>query len=316
MPDLLSHIASVYIYRNIFPKLKLNRIAFWAVLFGAFLPDLISRGIVLIDIRFYYSAQFFHTPFACLFQSLIISFLFVKHQRSIVFLAITIGWSFHQLFDLFQTSLDPFMYTVFWPVYVKPVRIGIFWSGYWYYVAGITVFFAIITMKNYKYFSNIDNTCYHKMRGKSVLSKLFQIPPILGISCSILILLICVYFYNMSVADEKSQLQQFSNYSHGDSIPFIHVKINGFTKDGKIMVRDFLGTMVKTNLKNNSFTLKQKLILSGKMDHQGKLLVQQLETFPFFTAKMLVSVFAFLFMLWKFFDEIKFSKTGLELKKF
>lgn len=315
MPDLLSHTAVVYIYRNLFPKLKLNRTAFWAILFGTFLPDLISRGIVLIDDKYYYSAQFFHTPLACVFQSFVICFLFVANQRITIFFAITIGWFIHQLIDLFQTSLDPFMYTVFWPVYVEPVRIGVFWSGYWYYVTGITVFVAIVTVKNYKYV-NLENTFYHKMRKVSLLSKMFHVPPIMGVIGSILILVICVPFYFLSVANEKSKLEQLSSYTPGDSIPFIHTKITKFAEDDMVIVGDFLGDVVKTNLKRKGFTLNQKLVLSGKMDIKGELLVQEFETFPFFTAKKVVSVFAFLFLLWKFFDEIKISKAGLELKKY
>ena len=146
MPDLVSHAASAFVFRNIFIKLKsCQGNYFLMVLFGVFLPDFVSRGCIVIFPEFFHVSQFFHTPFACFFQTLIISCLFVREQRSMVFTGITFGWILHQLFDAFQITVGPGNYYYFWPIYDKPLSLEIFLASNWKYVAILTALAALLT---------------------------------------------------------------------------------------------------------------------------------------------------------------------------
>jgi len=136
MPDLISHMASAYIFRNLFAKLEIIRKPFFYMfVFGVFLPDFISRGALVVFPDFFFIVQYFHTPFACFFQTLIVSSFFVKEQRCRIFLAITLGWILHDVFDAAQILIGGGYYYFFWPVYSQSVTMNLFWPHDWPYVA-------------------------------------------------------------------------------------------------------------------------------------------------------------------------------------
>ena len=146
MPDLVSHAASAFVFRNFFNKLDIcKRPFFFMLLFGVFLPDFVSRGSMLIASRFFLVSQFFHTPLGCILQTILISCLFVKKQRFLVFVAITCGWILHQVFDAFQSTVGPGYYYFFWPLYDEALSLDLFLASYWVYVATITILIAIVT---------------------------------------------------------------------------------------------------------------------------------------------------------------------------
>ena len=146
MPDLVSHAASAFVFRNIFLKLKSCQEPYFPmVIFGVFLPDFFSRGSMVIIPEFFLVSQFFHTPLGCFFQTLIISCLFVREQRFMVFTAITLGWILHQLFDAFQITIGPGFYYYLWPFYDKALSLKIFLAGNWIYVAITTTLVAVLT---------------------------------------------------------------------------------------------------------------------------------------------------------------------------
>lgn len=149
MPDLVSHAASGFIFRNFFPDWPSCKKAFPLALLGVLLPDLLARPAVFLGPGFYYTFQYFHTPFACLLQAFIISCFFVSGQRVLVFRAVTLGWVLHQGFDLFQDSISPGYYYLFWPFYNQPMSLGLFWAGYWPWVTVATVLAALFTRKRF-----------------------------------------------------------------------------------------------------------------------------------------------------------------------
>ena len=110
------------------------------------MPDLIARSMVIFSNQMFLSAQFFHTPIACFFQSMAISCLFKKDQRAMVFYALTTGWLIHQAFDLLQLSPIEYYY-LFWPSSDQTISIGLFYVDLWPWVAAITVFIAWLTSK-------------------------------------------------------------------------------------------------------------------------------------------------------------------------
>mgnify|MGYP001246578268 CR=1 FL=1 len=113
MPDIISHLASGYLVRNIQVKWKTFHYAFPLILLGLVLPDLFSRPYWVIGPGFFFTSHYFHTPFACFLQTLAIASLFAPGHRRMAFRAITIGWILHQSFDLLQRSLDPGYYYIF-----------------------------------------------------------------------------------------------------------------------------------------------------------------------------------------------------------
>jgi hypothetical protein len=146
MPDLVSHAASAFVFRNIFMKLKICQGPYFLmVLFGVFLPDFVSRGSMVIIPEFFIVSQFFHTPLGCFFQTLFISCLFVREQRLRVFTAITFGWILHQVFDAFQITIGPGFYYYFWPLYDRALSLKVFLAEHWMYVALITTLVAVLT---------------------------------------------------------------------------------------------------------------------------------------------------------------------------
>ena len=146
MPDLISHAASAYLFRNLTLKLRICQKQFFIlVLLGVFLPDLISRGTMVLAPDFLLIAQYFHTPFACFFQTLIISCFFIKSQKVMVFLALTIGWLLHQVYDVMQGVLGPGYYFILWPVSHDAYSFGVFPDSAWYYAAFLTTLMAILT---------------------------------------------------------------------------------------------------------------------------------------------------------------------------
>ena len=148
MPDLISHAASAFVFRNLVPKLKICQKQFFVlVLLGVFLPDFISRGAMILTSENFLAFQYFHTPFACLFQTLIISCFFVKSQKVTVFWALTAGWMLHQAYDVMQGVLGPGYYFILWPLSSQTFSFGIFPDSAWYYVALLTTLTALLTNK-------------------------------------------------------------------------------------------------------------------------------------------------------------------------
>ncbi len=151
MPDLISHAASAYLFRNLIPKLRICQKQFFIlVLLGVFLPDIISRGAMILlseESDFFLTSQYFHTPFACFFQTLIISCFFIRSQRVTVFLALTTGWLLHEAFDVMQGVLGPGYYFILWPLSSQTFTLNIFPDSAWYYVAFLTTLTALLTNK-------------------------------------------------------------------------------------------------------------------------------------------------------------------------
>mgnify|MGYP004195461749 FL=1 len=148
MPDLISHAASAFVFRNLASKLRICQKQFFIlILLGVFLPDLISRGAMVLAPKNFLVFQYFHTPFACFFQTLIISYFFIKSQRATVFLAITLGWILHQAYDVMQGVLGPGYYFILWPLSSQTFSFGIFPDSAWYYVAFLTTLTALLTNK-------------------------------------------------------------------------------------------------------------------------------------------------------------------------
>jgi hypothetical protein len=148
VPDLISHAATAYIFRNLASKLRVCQKPFFVlVLLGVFLPDLISRATLVFFPKLFYLTQYFHTPFSCFFQTIIISCFFIKSQRLIVFYAITIGWVIHQTLDVLQGFVGGGNYVVLWPFSNKTFGFGLFPATEWMYVILITTLTALLTNK-------------------------------------------------------------------------------------------------------------------------------------------------------------------------
>ncbi len=149
MPDLITHFSSAFLFRNFSSRFWFSKKPFFIMLlFGVCLPDIASRGAFVLFPHFFFQAQYFHSPFACFFQSIIISCFFVRKQRRQVFHAITIGWILHQVFDLLQKHVGPGNYYFFWPIYPDPISFNLIWAQYWPIIALATTSVALLTSQN------------------------------------------------------------------------------------------------------------------------------------------------------------------------
>jgi len=113
------------------------------VLLGVFLPDIVARGAMAVFPEYTMQAQFFHTPVACFFQTILISCLFIRRQRFQVFKAITLGWILHQSFDLIQTTLGYGFYFPLWPLYGQAIKFPLLEATDWPGIAAVTALMAL-----------------------------------------------------------------------------------------------------------------------------------------------------------------------------
>ena len=121
--------------------------------------------------------------------------------------------------------------------------------------------------------------------------------------------------FNQSVALPRFIKAQFSSYYPGEKIQFIHVLVKTQKRKPFIFVADFYDSIVATDIKNNGkYSENQILILKGTLDKRNHLHVTEIDAFPYFFAKKMVSLIALAFMVWKVVSSIKVTGDGLILK--
>lgn len=143
MPDLLTHVLSVYPLRF---KIKKHTPI---ILLGVILPDVFARipGVLLPNQTIVYWAQSsLHTPFSIIIICFFISLFFEEKLRKTAFKFLLAGSVFHLFLDLFQKTLtrgyfwlfpfsfDSFSFSLIWPndtIFLIPIFIVV---NYIYFV--------------------------------------------------------------------------------------------------------------------------------------------------------------------------------------
>ena len=123
MPDLLTHAAAAHLAgRRWFPRPA-------AILFtvGTMLPDLLSRPFYIIFPALHWWVMPLHTPIGVALVCWMVTGLFKKEQRKIVFVALFAGAMFHFLLDAPQKHVVAGYFWLFpfsWTTY----EWGLWWS--------------------------------------------------------------------------------------------------------------------------------------------------------------------------------------------
>jgi hypothetical protein len=127
MPELITHSVSAYAFRR---YLNEDWILF---VFGAILPDVVSRPITVIASLLGcescgYVTLPSHAPLFLLPLSLFIALLFEERMRARVFTYLFLGAMLHNAFDVLQIHLHDRAYPWLFPFSFTGFEIGLFWS--------------------------------------------------------------------------------------------------------------------------------------------------------------------------------------------
>ena len=124
MPDLLSHLLSARIAGT---ALRSNRRG-WLVmlLFGALLPDLLTRPFYILWPATYWFVNPLHTPVGIFLTCLALSEFFIPAQRNVAFVMLLAGSALHLLLDLLQKH-EHGGYALLFPFSWDRLEFGLFW---------------------------------------------------------------------------------------------------------------------------------------------------------------------------------------------
>ncbi|MBX3042078.1 MAG: metal-dependent hydrolase [Candidatus Kapabacteria bacterium] len=123
MPDLITHTAAAYLVRN----RKISRPDLIIYLFGAMLPDLVTRPFMIIYPPVRYFFHTFHTPVAMLLIIYLIAQFFEEKIKYRIMKFLGLGVLTHFVLDMFQASVTQRGYAWFFPFSYYDFNIGFFW---------------------------------------------------------------------------------------------------------------------------------------------------------------------------------------------
>ncbi|KAA3619529.1 MAG: hypothetical protein DWQ05_02050 [Calditrichaeota bacterium] len=122
MPDLISHIATGYLF---FPSFN-HRAWFGLFVIGVCLPDLATRPFYILFPDLFWYVMPMHTPVGIVLLALGLSGLFVAGQRNQVFMLLMAGSALHLFIDLWQKHVHG-GYTIFFPFSWDIYEFGYIW---------------------------------------------------------------------------------------------------------------------------------------------------------------------------------------------
>ena len=106
---------------------------------------------------------------------------------------------------------------------------------------------------------------------------------------------------------------QISQYQPGDQVEYMRATVSGWTETGMLVLRDFVGAEIVTDLKDDSLHLGNLVALKGKIGENQKFKVDTIETYPSITMKIALSLLAIIVLFWKLLGRVKVSSQGLIL---
>jgi hypothetical protein len=123
MPELITHTVAAYIIR----KRSIPTSDLLIYLFGAMLPDLLTRPFMILYPPIRYFINMLHTPFALALVIYLISQYFEDSIKTRVMKLLALGTFTHLFLDLFQNSVQYRGYSWLFPFTFWDFRIGLFW---------------------------------------------------------------------------------------------------------------------------------------------------------------------------------------------
>jgi hypothetical protein len=122
MPDLVTHYAVAHLIGR-----RWRRPAISLCLFGALLPDLLTRPFYILWPKTYWLVMPLHTPVGIFIASSLVALFFRLEDRRAVFIALMIGALLHFALDALQRHLVV-GYFWLWPFSWWTTERGLFWS--------------------------------------------------------------------------------------------------------------------------------------------------------------------------------------------
>ena len=135
---------------------------------------------------------------------------------------------------------------------------------------------------------------------------------ILGLS-SFVVLILGLFHFDNTVAQKRALTLQISQYEIGAQVEYMRATVSGWTAEGMLILKDFVGAEIVTDLKDDSFVLGNLVVMKGKIGEGRKFEVNFIEAYPDITIKIALSVIAILVLFWKLLGRVKISPEGLVL---
>ena len=135
---------------------------------------------------------------------------------------------------------------------------------------------------------------------------------LLGLS-SFAILILGLFHFDNTVAQKRALAIQISQYQPGDQVEYMSATVSGRTEAGMLILHDFVGAEIITDLKDDSFHLGNLVALKGKIGENQKFKVDIIEAYPSITMKIALSLLAIVVLFWKLLGRVKVSSQGLIL---
>ncbi len=130
---------------------------------------------------------------------------------------------------------------------------------------------------------------------------------------SLVVLMTGFLFFENTSAIKRSRQEQIANYSPGEKIPFIMGTIKGLTPSGHLIISDFFGALIKTNLKATENDLGWFSIFQGRLGNDREFLVDAIQPFPYGHFKFIVSIIALLCLFAVLYRNLSFTTKGIRL---
>ena len=143
--------------------------------------------------------------------------------------------------------------------------------------------------------------------------KLFNPHSLLLGLASFAILILGLFHFDNTVAQKRAMAIQISQYQPGDQVEYMRATVSGWTETGMLVLHDFVGAEIITDLKDDSFHLGNLVALKGKIGENQKFKVDIIEAYPSITMKIALSLLTIIVLFWKLLGRVKVSSQGLIL---
>ena len=148
MPDWMSHLVVALILSEIFNIKKKS-----LVIFGVLLPDILSKGYLLLfylDIPNSISFISFHTPFMAFLMSILIV-PFFRYNKVKTVLYFNIGCLSHFVIDMLNKHFTNIGTRIFYPLSNKNYSLGMVWPDDFllFLIPSIIIYLSILIFKKY-----------------------------------------------------------------------------------------------------------------------------------------------------------------------
>ena len=131
--------------------------------------------------------------------------------------------------------------------------------------------------------------------------------------CSLTILILGLFHFDNTVAKKRALMIKISHYQPGDHVDYMRATVSGRTEKGMLVLQDFEGSKIVTDLKDESFHPGNLVALKGKIGKARLFKVDTIEVYPSITMKIALSLIAMIFLFWRLLGGVKVSTRGLIL---